>query len=77
MTFCKVDKFYIPTEWTAKQATTVWEFLEEIATAIWEVHEKGILENINIKNSMLEPYDPSDDSDFFDQEDCIDDDIPL
>ena len=69
MTFYQKDKVYIPTEWTGKQALAIWEFLEEIATAIWEVHETGILKALHIENSMLEPPDHGDDHDCMEEDD--------
>jgi hypothetical protein len=72
MTFFLRDKVYIPTEWTPEQAMAVWELLDEISSAIWDVHEKGILKAFNTNESLLERADPSDDSD-----DDSDDDYPF
>ena len=60
MTFYQKDKVYIPTEWTEKQALAIWEFLEEIATAIWEVHETGILKALHIPTIEYEKYEADD-----------------
>ena len=71
MTFFQKDKVYIPTEWTGEQAMAVWELLDEIGSAIWDVHEKAILKAMHIENSMLERaargddgHDPVNDDDF-------------
>lgn len=53
MTSYQKDKIYIPTEWTGEQAKAVWELLDDIGSAIWDVHEKGILKAMHIENSML------------------------
>ena len=68
MTYIPQGKVYIPPEWTGKQALTIWEFIEEIATTIWEVHEKAILEAANIENSMLEPPEHEDDGMYTDED---------
>jgi hypothetical protein len=49
------NKIDIPKEWTGDQAKAVWEFLvEEIGSAIWNVHEKSILEAMEREETMLE-----------------------
>lgn len=70
MTFFQKDKVYIPTEWTGEQALAVWEFLEEIASAIWETYERGILKALNIKDEMILRAAPGDDL-YDDDEDYI------
>ena len=48
MTIFQKDKIYIPEAWTPEQALAVWEFLQEIGAAIWDVHEKALLKAMNI-----------------------------
>jgi hypothetical protein len=71
MTIFQRDKIYIPEAWTGEQALAVWEFLEEIGSAIWDVHEKGILKAMNIKESMLIRAARGDDDFDDDDEDYI------
>ena len=73
MTFFQKNKVYIPTEWTGEQAMAVWELLDEIGSAIWDVHEKAILKAMHIENSMLERAARGDD----DHEPINEDDLPF
>lgn len=41
MTCCKIP---IPRHWTAEQADAVCEFLHDIISVIWEVHENALIE---------------------------------
>jgi hypothetical protein len=64
-----MGKFYIPEAWTGEQALAVQEFLEEIGTAIWNVHEKAILKAMNLEDpnrliSNINPHLPNEDEDF-------------
>jgi hypothetical protein len=43
----------IPKDWTGKQAKTVWEFLESIMDAIFEVHGDDIDEAIEVEQRRL------------------------
>ncbi|MCP4599718.1 MAG: hypothetical protein GY847_04125 [Proteobacteria bacterium] len=60
----------VPKYWTGKQAKTVWEFLESIMEAIWEVHGDEIDEAIEEEQAYLlaaargELPEPSDDYPF-------------
>jgi hypothetical protein len=69
MTFYQKDKIYIPTEWNGKQALAVWEFLEEIAATIWEVHEEKILKASNSMEPTPEIPEPEDDGMYADEDD--------
>lgn len=60
----------IPSDWTADQAKAVWEFLEEICSVIWDVHDKKLVEAFMDDGSLPEP--PKDDND-----DPFDDDYPF
>jgi hypothetical protein len=42
-----LTKLTIPPEWTGEQVLAVVEFLDEISTAIWEVHDQKILDAMN------------------------------
>lgn len=44
------DKIHIPEAWSGEQALAVYELLEEIGLAIWNVHEKAILKAMSIEN---------------------------
>jgi hypothetical protein len=57
MTFYHRNKIYIPEAWTGEQALAVFEFLEEISAAVWDVHEKAILKAMNIKDPTLRSLD--------------------
>lgn len=46
------DKIQIPTDWTGEQAKIVWEFLEEIGTAIWDVYGERIDEATENEESL-------------------------
>ena len=46
-------KIHIPPEWTAEQAHAVVEFLDDLSTAIWEIHEDKILEAMTKKETLL------------------------
>lgn len=63
------DRVCIPTEWTGDQAKTVWEFLEEIGSAIWDVHEEEMLKAVERENAMLLRAARGDDPDSIEQED--------
>ena len=69
MTFYPKNKIYIPTEWTGEQAKAVWELLDDITSAIWDVHEKGILKAMHIENSMLERAARGEHHEPFDEDD--------
>jgi len=69
MTFYKNNKIHIPTEWTAEQAKAVWELLDDITSAIWDVHEKGILKAMHIEDSMLERAARGEDHEPFEEDD--------
>jgi hypothetical protein len=43
----------IPKDWNGKQAKTVYEFLEAIMGAIWDVHGDEIEEAINEEENRL------------------------
>jgi ABC-type uncharacterized transport system YnjBCD substrate-binding protein len=43
----------VPKDWTAKQAKTVWEFLESLMDAIWQVHGDDIDELIDKEEHYL------------------------
>ena len=70
MTYIPKDKVYIPPEWTGKQALNIWEFIEEIAMTIWDVHEDKILEAQNLIDVISEIKEP-DDNDRYAEEDDI------
>lgn len=46
----------IPKDWTGEQANAVFDFLEDILTAIWETHETALIE-ILLKNRELDNCD--------------------
>lgn len=69
MTYIPKNKVHIPSEWSGKQAMAIWEFLEEIATVIWDVHERGILDAMHIDNSLLERAARGDNHDCMDEDD--------
>lgn len=50
MSLFQRDKIYIPEAWTEEQALAVWDFVQEISAAIWDVHEKALLKAMNIEN---------------------------
>lgn len=50
------DKVFIPHHWTSEEATTVIQFLYQIADAIWEVHGDGIIELAG-RASPAAPYE--------------------
>ena len=60
----------IPKDWTGKQAKTVWEFLESIMDAIWDVHGDDIDEAIEQEERTIlaaargQPINPPDDFPF-------------
>ena len=64
------DKIYIPEAWTGEQALAVWEFLEEIGAAIWDVHEKAILKAMNVEDPNRHFSDAASRA-VDDDEDCI------
>jgi len=43
----------IPKDWSGIQAKIVWQFLESIMDAIWEVHSDQIQEAIEFEESVL------------------------
>ncbi len=49
-----LTKVSIPPDWTGDQANAVIELLDDISTAIWEVHEKKIIDAMHRQESMLE-----------------------
>ena len=60
----------IPKDWTGKQAKTVWQFLENIMEAIWDVHGDEIDEAIEAEERRLlaaargQPLEKLQDDDF-------------
>jgi len=42
----------IPKDWTGIQAKIVWQFLESLMDAIWEVHSDQIQEVIELEESV-------------------------
>lgn len=42
----------IPKHWTGIQAKIVWQFLESLMDAIWEVHSDQIQEVIELEESV-------------------------
>ncbi len=52
MTKQMVTKIEIPKELTGKQATAVLKLLDNISTAIWEIHETKILKTIQQQNQI-------------------------
>ena len=56
-------KVTIPPEWTGDQAKAVWEFLEELSAQIWQLHEEGILQAAQKRNSTThEIHEPTEDA---------------
>jgi hypothetical protein len=80
MKYIPKDKIQIPPDWNGDQAKALWEFLEEIATAIWEIHEDAILKAFDKENAFLEQaarddeHEPVIHTDFHAD---FDDDIPF
>ncbi len=56
----------IPEEWSGEQAKTVWEFLETVMEAIWDVHGNKIENAVESEERLLldaargEPTTPDD-----------------
>ena len=46
------DKVRIPQNWTGEQAKLILEFLEEITTAIWDVHDQKLIKAIQKEKSL-------------------------
>jgi hypothetical protein len=44
----------IPKDWTGIQAKIVWQFLESLMDAIWDVHGDQIQESIQFEESVLQ-----------------------
>jgi len=56
-----LTKVTIPPEWSGEQALAVIEFLDEISTAIWEVHDQKTLDAMTKRESLLEQPVPDED----------------
>ena len=56
-----LTKVTIPLEWTGEHALTVVDFLDEISTAIWEVHDQKIVDAMNKRELLLENPIPDED----------------
>lgn len=67
-TYVPKDNIQIPKDWTCEQAKFVWEFLGEILTTIWEVHENRILEATEREDFLLERAARGDDYKFTDED---------
>jgi hypothetical protein len=74
-TYVPKDKIHIPKDWTGEQAKAVWEFLEEICTAIWDVHDLKLLDAFQKEESLLERSASADDR--LIDDDHFEDDIPF
>jgi len=55
------NKITIPKNWTGDEAKIVWEFLENIIVAIWNVHFNALDEAIKRENALLERTPGGDD----------------
>jgi hypothetical protein len=69
------DKIQIPTHWSAEQAQTVWEFLQEICSAIWDVHDQNLVDLYLKEQAILDRSAPTDDDP--QNHNFEDDDIPF
>ena len=70
MTLLSKDKMRIPNDWTTDQAKAVWEFLEDIISAIWDVHFHALNEAMKKERALLDGGPTSDDiADIPDEED--------
>ena len=58
-----LSKITIPPDWTGEQAWAVVEFIDEISSAIWNVHDEKIVAAIQ-KDSQLEQAQDYDDLPF-------------
>jgi len=47
------SSIHIPPDWTAEQAHAVVEFLDDLSTQIWEIHEQKILDAMEKKETLL------------------------
>ena len=47
-------RFQIPQDWDVDQVEVIWDFLDELNSAIWETHEEKIIEAMHKKYSMPE-----------------------
>ncbi len=54
---------------TGEETGAIWEFIEEIAITIWEVHEDKILEASNIIEPTPEIPEPEDDRMYVEEDD--------
>ncbi len=67
-----ITKISIPKCWTGDEASAVLEFLDDINTAIWNAHEKKII-NVMRKQHITSKHTARDD-----EEDLqLDDDLPF
>jgi uncharacterized protein YktA (UPF0223 family) len=64
------DNVPIPRNWTGEQAKAVLDFLDEIASAIWDVHEKALFEEIE-KEKVIWERNPLEDDDHARDEDDL------
>lgn len=63
------ENVHIPTEWTGEQAKAVWEFIDEIGSAIWDAHEEEILEAADREQTNRARAARGDDPDATEQQD--------
>ena len=64
--YLPISTITIPQHWSAEQAMSVWEFLDEVARCVWDRYELQLVELIKTElgresSDQLDLFDPNDD----------------
>ena len=64
--YLPISTLTIPQHWSAEQAMSVWEFLDEVARCVWDRYELQLVELIKTElgqesSDQLDLFDPNDD----------------